>query len=47
MQFIMAEEFEKYKGILDRECEEFKQQLKREVSIFLSFQVDREKQYPN
>ena len=47
MLFIMAEEFEKYKGILDREQEEFRQQLKREVSAFLSFQVDREKQYPN
>ena len=47
MLFIMAEEFEKYKGILDREQEEFRQQLKREVSVFLSFQVDRKKQYPN
>ena len=47
MQLIMAEEFEKYKGILDRECEEFRQQLEREVSAFLSFQIDREKQYPN
>ena len=37
----MAEEFEKYKSILDREQEEFKQQLKREVSAFLSFQVDQ------
>ena len=47
MLFNMAEEFEKYKGILDREWEEFRQQLKREVSTFLSFQVDREKQYLN
>ena len=39
--FIMVEEFEKYKSILDREWEEFKQQLKREVSAFLSFQVDK------
>ena len=37
----MVEEFEKYKSILDREQEEFKQQLKREVSAFLSFQVDQ------
>ena len=43
----MAEEFEKYKGILDREWEEFRQQLKREVSAFLSFWVDGEKQYLN
>ena len=43
----MAEEYEKNKGIFNRECEEFKQQLKREVSAFLSFWVDREKQYPN
>ena len=39
MLFIMVEEFKKYKSILDREQEEFKQQLKREVSAFLSFQV--------
>ena len=38
--FIMAEEFQKYKNILDQEREEFKQQLEREVSAFLSFQVD-------
>ena len=37
MLFIMAEEFEKYKGILDREWEEFRKELKREVSTFLSF----------
>ena len=37
----MVEEFKKYKSILDREQEEFKQQLKREVSAFLSFQVDK------
>ena len=41
MLFFMAEEFKKYKSILDREWEEFKQQLKREVSVFLSFQVDQ------
>ena len=37
----MAEELQKYKSILNREWEEFKQQLKREVSAFLSFQVDK------
>ena len=47
VQLIMAEEFEKYKGILDRECDEFRQQLEREVSTFLPFQIDREKQYLN
>ena len=40
-QRTMAEEFEKYKSILDREWEEFMQHLKREVSAFLSFQVDQ------
>ena len=29
VQLIMVEEFEKYKGILDRECDEFRQ-LERE-----------------
>ena len=43
----MTEEFEKYKGILDREHDEFRQQLEREVSTFLPFQIDREKQYLN
>ena len=47
MLFNMAEEFEKYRSILDREWEEFKQQLKREVSAFSSFQVDRKEQYLN
>ena len=37
----MVEEFKKYKSILDREQEEFEQQLKREVSTFLSFQVGK------
>ena len=37
----MVEEFKKYKSILNREREEFKQQLKREVSAFLPFQVDK------
>ena len=39
-QHTMEEEFKKYKSILDREWKEFKQQLKRAVSAFLSFQVD-------
>ena len=47
MLFTMVEEFEKFKGILDREREEFIQQLKREVSAFSSCQVDREEQHPN
>ena len=33
----MAEEFRKYKDILDREREEFRHQLEREVSAFLIF----------
>ena len=37
MLFIMAEEFEKYKGILDREWEEFRQQLKERSKHFLVF----------
>ena len=32
---VMAEEFQKYKNILDREKEEFRWQLEREVSTFL------------
>ena len=32
---IMAEEFQKYKNILDQEQEEFKWQLEREVSVSL------------
>ena len=48
MQLFMVEEFEKKnKGILDRECEEFRQQLERELSTSLSFQIDRGEQYPN
>ena len=46
-QLIMVEEFEKYKGILDRECDEFRQELEREVSAFLPFHIDREKLYLN
>ena len=33
----MAEEFRKYKDILDRERKEFRHQLEREVSAFLIF----------
>ena len=33
----MAEELKKYKNILDREREEFRCQLEREVSAFLIF----------
>ena len=39
----MAEEFQRYKNILVRECQEFKEQMEREVSIILPFQIDREK----
>ena len=39
----MAEEFKKYKDILARECEEFKEEMEREVSILLPFQLDNEK----
>ena len=38
----MAEEFKKYKDILARECKEFREQMEREVSTFLPFQLDRE-----
>ena len=41
MLLTMAEEFKKYKSILDREWEEFQQQLQREVTAFLSFQVGK------
>ena len=37
----MAEEFWKYKNILDWEWEKFKWQLEREVSASLSFQIDQ------
>ena len=43
----MAEELQKYKDILARERKEFREQMEREVSAFLPFQVDREKQYLN
>ena len=35
----MAEEFQKYKNILDRERKEFKRQLEREVSASWFFQI--------
>ena len=38
----MAQEFKKYRDILARE-EEFREELEREVSAFLPFQLDREK----
>ena len=43
----MAEEFRKYKDILAREHKQFREQMEREVSAFLPFQLDREKQYLN
>ena len=43
----MAEELQKYKDILAREPKEFREQMEREVSAFLPFQIDREKWYLN
>ena len=40
----MAEEFKKYKNILAWEQKEFREEMEREVSAFLPFQLDREKQ---
>ena len=40
----MAEELQKYKDILAREQKEFKQDMKREVSASLPFQLSKEKQ---
>ena len=37
----MVEEFQKYKDILDREQEEFRKQLKRDVSASWFFQLDK------
>ena len=45
--FIMAEEFKKYKSILDQEQEEFKWQLEREVSASPVFSSRQWKQYLN
>ena len=39
----MAEEFKKYKDILAREQKEFREEMKREVSTLLPFQLDKEK----
>ena len=38
----MAEEFKKYKDILARERKEFGEEMEREVSTSLPFQLDRE-----
>ena len=39
---IMAEEFEKYKRILEREDEEFKEVMKAEVSTSLSSNLSKQ-----
>ena len=40
----MAEEFKKYKDILVMEQKEFKEEMEREVSTLLPFQLDKDKQ---
>ena len=40
----MAEELKKYKDILAREQKEFKEEMEREVSAFLPFQLVKEEQ---
>ena len=40
----MSEELKKYKQILEREWEEFKEQMKKEVSVSLPFQLNKERQ---
>ena len=40
----MAEEFQKYKNILAREQKEFREEMEREVSVSLPFQLVKEKQ---
>ena len=40
----MAEEFKKYKDILAREQKEFREEIEREVSALLPFQLAKEKQ---
>ena len=40
----MVEEFKKYKDILAREQKEFREEMEREVSALLPFQLDKEKQ---
>ena len=37
----MAEEFKKYKDILAREQKEFREEMDRDVSTFLPFQLDK------
>ena len=39
----MAEELKKYKDILAREQKEFREEMEREVSAFLPFQLVKEK----
>ena len=39
----IAEEFKKYQDILAREQKEFREEMEREVSTFLPFQLDRER----
>ena len=41
MSLKMAEEFKKYRDILNCEREEFKKQLEREISISWFFQVSQ------
>ena len=40
----MAEEFQKYKDILAREQQEFKEEMMREVSASLPSQLSKERQ---
>ena len=40
----MVEDFRKYKDILVREQKEFREEMEREVSALLPFQLDKEKQ---
>ena len=40
----MAEESRKYKDKLAREHKEFREQMEREVSVFLPFQIDRKEE---
>ena len=37
----MGRELRKYEDILAREHKEFREQMEREVSVFLPFQIDR------
>ena len=40
----MAEELQKYKDIMARQQREFKEEMKREVSVSLPSQLSKEKQ---